>query len=256
MHEFPPNAYAPGGSTLWWELEHWPGMKRRFGAERKLAAWLMFNLEIGEIFTMRHLRAELGDGVIPNDDEHLNRRLRQLRKNGWDVPTQKDDGSLSVGEYRLTAVGWSPSDGRRPATNQVSQAVRRIVFERDARRCVVCNVGKGEPYPGEPGTRAVITIGHRFPDARNGSADADNLQTECQRCNEPIREVLPNPETLDELLPSILKLPKKDAQTLFTWLSNGYRRRDSIDQLFDRARKLSRTEHASLIEKLKAKIRD
>ena len=78
MPDYPEEAYAPDG-TLWWELDYWPGTRRDFGVERKLATWLTFNPRIGQVLTMRELRAALG-GAAPNDDEHFNRRLRSLRQ--------------------------------------------------------------------------------------------------------------------------------------------------------------------------------
>ena len=46
---YPPEAYSDSG-VLWWALDTWPGKRRRYGDERKLAAWLAFNIEVGETF--------------------------------------------------------------------------------------------------------------------------------------------------------------------------------------------------------------
>src|SRR5690606_1956272 len=203
---YPPEAYSPDG-VLWWELRYWPGTRRRFGDEQKTAAWLAFNVTEGETFTMRTLRQALGeDPDTPNSAEHLNRRLRNLRPDGWVVPSNKDDRTLPVGTYRLERKGWHPGLGPRPKREGISDSKRRRVFDRDSSRCVICGVGRGEPYPDKPETKAVLTVGHRVPRELGGSTDLDNLQTECKRCNEPVRQEMGVPETLSALLPEVRRL--------------------------------------------------
>ena len=237
---YPTDAYAPDGTTLWWELDVWPNMPtRKFGAERKIAAWLAFNVGVGETFTMPELRDAIGDGV-PNTDEHLNRRLRRLRPDGWDLLTTKDDASLPSGVYRVDSRGWSPADGDRPRGNQIPDDVRRRVLDRDHRRCVVCGVGSNENYPNESGATASLTVGHRIPGSQGGSSrDANNLQAECKRCNEPVRDALRSPETLSELRPDVVNMRSVDAKKLNSWLTAGQRLRDRVDAVYDRARFLS-----------------
>ena len=246
-NDYPAEAYAPNG-ILWWKLRYWPGSTtREYGDERKLAAWMAFNVNIGETFTMRDLRTALGGDVIPNDAEHLNRRLRELRKDGWSVPSNKDDRNLPVGTYRLETQGWHPGEGKRPARNTISQATRRRVLDRDGWRCVVCGVGSGEPYPGEPGTNAVLTAGHRVPNAFGGSSrDINNLQAECKRCNEPVRQELRSPETLEQVLPDVRRLKKSELETLLSWLVAEHRTRNRLDDVYDRARRLSAGEQDDL----------
>ncbi|WP_090774197.1 HNH endonuclease signature motif containing protein [Nonomuraea maritima] len=198
---------------------------------------------------MADLRQALGEDA-PNNAEHLNRRLRNLRPDGWDVPTNKDDRTLPVGTYRLDAKGWHPALGPRPKRDAVSAGQRRRVFDRDDRRCVVCGVGNGEPYPGEPNSRAALTVGHRIPRELGGSTELDNLQTECKRCNEPVRQELGLPETLAELLPDVRRLRTQELRTLLSWLQAKHRIRNRVDTVYDRARQLSATEHEQLVRTL------
>lgn len=153
---------APDG-TLWWNLEVWPGTRKKFGGEPRICAWLWFNKEIGDTFTMRELRDNLGR-IVPEEAEHFNRRLRTLRACEWQIPSNGHDPSIPVGVYRLDRKGeriWLKEESRRK--NTISQRDRRLVFDRDGSRCKVCGVGNGESYPGEPGTKAQLTIGHRIP---------------------------------------------------------------------------------------------
>lgn len=252
-NEYPSEAYAPDG-VLWWGTH--VGRKRDVGAELKICAWLAFNRPVGSTFTMRELRAALGSEVA-NDDEHLNRRLRQLRsRDGWVIPSNKDDGSIPVGTYRIDAVGWHPGLATARATNTaISQAVRRRVFERDGSRCRVCNVGSGEEYPGEPGSTAVMTVGHIVANDHGGSSsDLNNLQTECKRCNEPVRQEIRVPKTLREVLPELTHLKRVEKEKILSWLRAGQRSRDRLDVIYDEARRLSPTERAQLTEKLRVMV--
>lgn len=255
VDEYPPEAYAPNG-VLWWELVTHPGKKMEYGAELKICAWLAFNRPIGTTFTMRELRAALGSDVA-NDDEHLNRRLRQLRsRDGWVIPSNKDDGSIPVGTYKIQTVGWHPGLGTpRASSNNISESVKRRVLERDGRRCRVCNVGSGEEYPGKPGSSAVMTVGHRIANAHGGSSsDLDNLQTECKPCNEPSRQEIRVPKSLQEVLPDVTNLKRPEKARILSWLLAGQRSRDKLDVVYDDTRRLSPTERAELIEKLQVMV--
>ncbi|WP_370544531.1 HNH endonuclease [Frondihabitans sp. VKM Ac-2883] len=132
---------------------------------------------------------------------------------------------------------------------------RRRVFERDHWRCVVCGVGSTEPYPGEPETAAALTIGHRIPNALGGSSkDVDNLQTECARCNEPVRDALRSPETLEQLRPDLINLSRDEAQKLESWVLAGTRGRDKVDSVYDRIRRLSASEKDRVADLLRRKV--
>lgn len=251
--EYPAEAYAEDG-VLWWELEHEPGGKRKFGAERKIAAWLAFNRDKGETFTMRDLRDALGTDATPNADEHLNRRMRRLRADGWEITSNAGDKSLPIDAYRIDAKGWHPGQGPRPKADAISKRLEREVFERDGYRCVICGVGRGEPYPGKPDSHAVITVGHRQAREHKGSSkDPDNLETQCKPHNEPVREEL-LPESLDEVLIGLKRLKREELEKLETWLSQDYRSRDRLDVIHDRARSLSPDERQEFLVEVRKRL--
>ncbi|PKW14113.1 hypothetical protein A8926_1703 [Saccharopolyspora spinosa] len=254
--QYPPEAYAPNGE-LWWRLTTAPGRSRqRFGAEQKIAAWLAFNRQVGETFTMRALRVALGNNEIPDDAEHLNCRLRTLRnRDGWEIPSQRDDGSLAHNEYRVNRVGWHPgTDLPRPQKDLPSDSTRRKVLERDSRICAICGIVAGEPYPDLPEKKARMTIGHRIPSKRaTSAATVDELQAECARCNETARDEIPDPVTLPEVMPSIRNMKRADKSELLQWLENG-RRRSEVEAAYVTTRQLSKTERERLIVKLRAMV--
>jgi hypothetical protein len=243
---YPPAAYSPDG-TLWWRLEHSPNSSRRFGDEQKIAAWLACNLAPGDVFTMRALRAALGEDSLPNNAEHLNRRLRTLRiRDGWRIPSAKDDGSLGHDEYRVDQIGWHPGLGTaRPSANVISNMTRRQVFERDKNMCVICGAIAGEPYDDMPDRNARLTIGHRIPGKRlTSKASVDELQAECSRCNETVRDEMFDPRTLPQILPRVRSMSRQEKAQLLEWLEAGRRSRTlgegELELLVDDLRMMTR----------------
>ena len=249
---YPPEAYAPDG-ILWWRLTTAPGSNRSFGDEQKISAWLAFNRAKGETFTMKQLRSALGEDALPNDAEHLNRRLRNLRqRDGWKIPSQKDDARLAHDEYRVIDIGWHPGTGlSRPRSDVPSDKTRRLVFERDDYTCAICGIAGGERYDDLPAKVARLTLGHRIAGKRlNSKATLDELQTECARCNEVLRDQVPDPLTLEELRPRIIHLKKREKEHLLSWLRSGRRCPSRLDKVYGEARKLSSGERQSLISEL------
>jgi 5-methylcytosine-specific restriction endonuclease McrA len=252
---------APCG-TPWWGITVQPGTRKKpFGQERRLAAWLWFNKEIGDIFTMNELRDALGSDIV-GKSEHLNRRLRTLRSVGWVIPSYKDDGSLGTDEYRLETKGaryWLDEDRQAHKRFTPSARVRRDVIDRDGGRCVVCGIAARESYPGEPDSKARLTIGHRVPQERlraRGSADEiDNWRTECARCNEPVRDEAPDPLTYDEVLAQVRPLSRGNKQTLLSWLKRAERTRSQLDRVYDLARVLPHNEQEELMTYLQTSSR-
>jgi hypothetical protein len=237
---YPAEAYAPDG-VLWWELTMAPDTRRPYGVERKLCAWLRFNKDIGDTFTTKEARLALGEPKRPNDDEHFQRRLRELRnRDGWDIPSRKYDSSLQPEQYRVDRYGWHPGSGQpRQEKSGVSDALRAEVLKRDGSRCVLCGIGNGEPFPDRPGRRARLQAGHALSGNFGGSADIRNLRTECDRCNEPIRSEGGKPESPEEIEVAARRLSNADRQRLADWIETGHRIRDATDLVYDRYRRIA-----------------
>lgn len=255
--EYPPDARAPNGD-YWWELTVWPGTKkRRFGQVPRTAAWLWFHKETGDTFTMNELRDALGPEIV-GKSEQLGRRLRKLREHGWTIRSQRDEGaSLRPDEYRLHKVGsryWLDSERNQHKKFGPSDRVRRLVFDRDGGRCVLCGVAAGEMYPGESDSKARLTVGHRVPQerlrSRGAADDLDNWRTECSRCNETVRDQMPDPHRYDEVLVQVRGLRAQDKRTLQLWLGRGERGRSDLDRVYDLARTLGTAEREQLREHL------
>ncbi|MFB7594885.1 HNH endonuclease [Streptomyces sp. NPDC056160] len=124
-------------------------------------------------------------------------------------------------------------------------------MERDGRRCVVCGTAAGESYPGDPTNKARLTIGHRVPQerlrSRGAADDIDNWRTECARCNEPVRDAIPDPIQYDEVLAQVKRMSRDNKRTLLSWLERGERTRSELDRVYDLARILGQTEKEHLV---------
>lgn len=220
------------------------------GGQHRVAAYLWFNKDEGDSFTMRELREALGNAGKPEDAEHLNRRMRDLRPQGWRIDSYKDRHGQATDSYLLVEKGARTWLGERTQIDTVSASVRRFVLDRDGNRCVICGVGAGEPYPDDPGSHARMTIGHRRAGARLADASPDNLQTECSRCNEPAGDAIPDPENLEAVMAAVRRLGAKDRRKLLDWIEAGQRQRSPLDLAFDRVRRLSESERAEVRTRL------
>ncbi|MEU9293283.1 HNH endonuclease [Streptomyces sp. NPDC048266] len=239
--------YSPDG-TFWWLLETYPGSRRIFGREKRLAAWLWHCCEIGDVFTMPGVRDALGGDI----SEHLDRRLRNLDPDGWIFHTQQEDGSLAIGQYRLIEKGRRIWVEPRAPRDVVSRGDRKEVFKRDGYRCVLCGVADGESYPDRPQVAAVLTIGHRRAQSRGGAkrVDLENLQTECAECNMPARDRGADPESFEEIYPDVKRLGRDEKTRLLDWMRSGRKTRSRLDEAYDRARKMTPSERSRMIEAL------
>lgn len=252
MTRYPPEAYAPNGK-LWWELTSWPGRNQEYGVERKLSAWLRFNKNVGDTFTTREARSVLGEFDVPNADEHFQRRLRELRsRDGWVIPSRKYDPSLQPEQYRVDRVGWHPGCGKvRPRKTSVSKAIKRVVFDRDGWMCRVGGARSGEPRFDDPDKTVALTIGHVLSNDYGGSADIQNLRTECSYCNEPVRSEGGRPESPEEIETAIRALKVADRLKLAQWIEAGRYIRTAAEEVYDRYRQLAPGEQDSVKQSIK-----
>jgi hypothetical protein len=221
-----------------------------------LAAYLHFNARIGDILTLKQLRESVAEPGKPNNQEHFNRRFRQLRKYGWAVLSSRDAAGLKQDEYRLDGIGKPIWLGKSQFSKKtVSAKIRRQVFDRDGHRCLICGTGAGEPYPDDPVKRARLTLGHFVADSLRGLNDPANLRTECARCNEPAKEEAARSECAEELWPRIRGLRQTDKARLLVWMEHGQRDRDTIDGLFDQYRCLPAPQRDDIRNKLAQAVR-
>lgn len=236
-----------------------PKSKQKFGALPRTAAYIAAHFDEGDRITLRELADNVPDHESlttgrsgPNLATQFQRRFRDLRDYDWVLLNYLEDSSLQPNEYRLKKIGkplWIPGRTRRrnpPVPPRVAQAV----FERDGHRCVLCGCGANELY--EDGKPVKLRAGHRTPGARGGTPTEDNLRTECERCNDAIRDERFDPVTLDEVWPSVRRLSSGEKSRMLEWLRVGQKTRSDTERLYDRARYLAPSERNELIERLTA----
>lgn len=205
------------------------------GTTKRIAAYLWFNVSEGGTFTMAEVRAAAQIEKQTQSD----RRMRELREQGWVVVGYKDDKSLPMDSYRLVKRGLRLWLGERAERDAISNKLRRQVFARDNNTCVICGISVGDEYPDMPGSKARMTVGHRIPNQRLGEATLENLQTECARCNEPIRNLLKNPDTFEDVEPLLKDLSASELKALMTWIDDGKKTFSKLDLAYAKVRYLS-----------------
>ena len=236
----------------WWRLEHYPGSKRAHGVERRIASYLYRNVAVGDTVTTDELRRKITIDGKRNEDEHFQRRLRELRKDGWILPTQKELASLGPEEYLVQSKGWAPELGARGKKKAISNSVRNAVFARDGFTCQLCGERAGDVYADDPMNTVRLTVGHIVAQAHGGGNAMDNLRAECSRCNETKRDEGQAPEHVEHIWSSAVNLPLKDKKVLLSWLLAGARPRDKVEQIYVRTRLLSSEDRARTVDKLRA----
>jgi hypothetical protein len=126
------------------------------------------------VFTKAQLRA-----AFPNV-EQVDRRMRDLRDEGWVLVTYREDRSLAPDELRLKAEGgrvWE-SGYRSQGASALSAKERQAVFAADNYMCIDCGVLGGESYPDDAMRTAKLGVARR-----NGSEEDRTLVTLCDRCH-------------------------------------------------------------------------
>lgn len=192
----------------------------------RVAKWLIEEVGVGNTFTVIAMKQR-----FPTVSQ-IDRRMRDLRPAGWRIPTNDEDPSLGIGQFRLDKVG-----GLAPP-RAVSGRIRRQVFEKDGNRCVVCGIGAGEMYPEGSGV-AKLTLGHWVPKEQGGDPlDPNNLRTECQRCNHAVQD-----QTGAVVLPGSVRarvdaLPRRDKAELHAWMEIGRRSPTRTEELWYQWRQL------------------
>lgn len=189
-------------STPDWRTSH-------AGSKIRVALWLVAEVGVGGTFTKADLRA-----AFPAI-EQVDRRMRDLRADGWLISTYRDDRSLAADELRLVAVGgavWEP--GHRARSRVVSAGERRATLGRDGYTCRFCGISAGETYPDAPLHTAKLSAVRT-----SASGESARLVTLCDRCMADAPE---SPSTSD-FVGRIRALNSEDQQCLLLWIEAGTR---------------------------------
>ena len=204
------------------------------GSRVRVALWLRDEVHVGGTFSKAALRAAI------TGTEQVDRRMRDLRPAGWVIRTNQDKPSLQPDQLFLEKIGapvWE-REHRAAGLRQVSAKTRRYVYERDHHMCRRCGVGAAEAYPGEPGSHARLTLGHVNPHAQGSSAHAEDLITECARCNEFVRNLTGVQMGSAQVWERVKALPSRQKRELLEWMTADVRPLKPVERAWAMYRQL------------------
>jgi hypothetical protein len=202
-----------------------------------VALWLASAVGPGGTFTKSELR-----GAFPGV-EQIDRRMRDLRAEGWIITTYREDRSLAADELRLVAIGgrvWEPGYRPKASASTMSAKQRQEIFAADGFVCVYCGIGGGEVYPDDPLRTARLTIARAQP-ADDG---AQRLATVCDRCHVG----RPEDESGTALLRAVSELDPESRERLRAWILRGARERDPLAELWAAYRRLPASDRTRIRE--------
>ncbi len=209
------------------------------GARVRVALWLHSEVGAGGTFTKSQLRE-----AFPSV-EQIDRRMRDLRPEGWVIATYREDRSLAVDELRLVEEGgpvWQRGYRSR-ASAAVTDKERQAVFAADNYACAYCGITGGESFPDDALRTAKLTVARIAP----LDGGPTKLLTACDRCHVAVRD---DPPGRDDLLAQVNALNEAQRQRLREWVMQGARTQSPEEQLWARYRRSPRDERLALEERL------
>lgn len=202
------------------------------GTRVRVALWLASEIGEGGSFRKAMLRAAF-PGV-----EQVDRRMRDLRSDGWILQTYQQDRSLGVDELRVTKIGapvWDPSYTGRPA--KVPRADRAKALAADDFRCIACGICAGESYPDEPLHAAQLTV------TLDGSGAARAV---CGNCHGSVGA----PLDAAEFASAAAGLAPDERKLLIGWVQSGARSWSQAEELWAKFRWMTAEERSAAKELL------
>ncbi|MFE5948047.1 HNH endonuclease [Streptomyces sp. NPDC056480] len=204
------------------------------GARVRVALWLRDEVGEGGVFSKASIR-EAVQGT-----EQVDRRMRDLRPADWVILTYRDKPSLQPDQLYLEKIGlpvWEP-EHRAAGLRQISARTRRYVYERDGHMCRRCGVAAAEQYADEPGTHARLTLGHVNPHKSGSGANAEDLITECARCNETVKHLTGVQMTKEQVWDRMKELPVHGKRNLLAWMKDDFRSLSPVEKAWGMYRQL------------------
>lgn len=207
------------------------------GTRIRAALWLASEIGEGGVFTKAQLRAAF-PGV-----EQIDRRMRDLRQDGWQLSTYSQERSLAVDELRLVKIGghvWE-ADYKSKRPQSTTDRERRETLARDNFACVFCGIGAGETYSDDPASSGQLSVTWCAP-----AGPVGRYATTCKRCRNP----LSGNSSGDAAYEAAAELNPAEARVLVEWMKAGYRTSQQIDRTWALVRLLSKAERAALLTRI------
>lgn len=218
---------------------HYGGVNRpdwhdsRISGRKRVALWLVSEVGEGGVFTKQLMRAALSSSDKQEQDEQIDRRMRDLRDEGWVISTRREDAGLNLNELRLVTVGgyvWEQGYRSKRAGTPTAKE-RQTTLAADDYRCRICGVGAGEPYPEDPLRAATLSI----------SRTPGGLVTCCARC------LNGEPAQIDytDLLRRAECLSDSELGELRSWIRAGQRQADALTKIWSAYGRLPQAQRSS-----------
>lgn len=143
------------------------------------------------------------------------RRIRELRAEGWRILSHHDDPDLKLGEYRLAALEKGIGYG---FARQIDARTRAFILQRNGFTCSACGRGVDDEDPITPGRKVKLHIDHVDP---SGQPTADNLRVLCSACNQGKQDLILQQSAVN-LLKAIRRASIKDQRDVYEWLKKKF----------------------------------
>ncbi|MFD6953569.1 hypothetical protein A6A08_22150 [Nocardiopsis sp. TSRI0078] len=225
----------------------WHDPDLRVGTRIKVALWLLDEVGEGNTFTKAQLR-EAFPGV-----EQVDRRMRDLRDDGWAINTNREDPGLPPNTLCFAKAGddvWDPRASRRRSEPSLSNKERAAVMAADDFMCTVCGIAGGEAYPdSRRGETAQLSVSSReevLPDRTS----QQQFVTECKRCKAGRGPRAEGPR-LAEVLEAVDSLGTAEREEFAQWVKRGRRLPRRVEQLWTEYRRLPSESREAVAERLR-----
>jgi ribosomal protein S14 len=170
----------------------------------QLARWLVSDVGDGQIFTKQAMRA-----AFPAF-EQIDRRMRDLRKYGWIIHTNREDATLRTNELRLVMAGqpvWDKA-ASAPKTGPTSKE-RRSALSAASFMCQDCGTPAGVEFLELPYATAMLSV----------SIAHGRAHVRCQRCKNSPAEI--TQIEIARLGAALAVLTSAERAQLRSWLRSG-----------------------------------
>jgi hypothetical protein len=196
----------------------------KYGSMARAALWLEEEVGEGEVFTKAALRAAFPDVA------QIDRRIRELRKYGWQIDTSREDPALKQQEQRYVKKGlpvWIPGQAKAQEKASLTAAQRTAIMQKDGYLCRCCGVGAGEAFAGG-GQPAQLDISRRKVRNAEGVAEIQPV-TECNRCRVGRRT---HEVDFADVLDRLSQLTELERKVFSDWVAQDYRQRSVLEEIW------------------------
>lgn len=206
------------------------------GTRSRVALWLTSEVGADGVFTKAQLR-----DAFPNV-EQIDRRMRDLRTEGWVIATYREDRTLEPDELRLVKRGgdvWVRGYQAQQAA-AVPDKVRNATISADGFRCVRCGIGAGDAYVDDLHHRAQLSVFKAGADTEG--RPGQQLITLCDRCRRGLVEA--GATTAEQLLWLLKRLDADQLLRFKGWVRFDVRQQDPASALWAMYRQLPAEQRA------------